>query len=96
MLGGRTVTDRGRLVPVNLILKTAPIAARPQPATLRELASHFGLPAGTDLTVEAIFLSDQPVSAPDRRKWVHERIDALPADVFRELFPALKRLFAKP
>jgi transcriptional regulator with XRE-family HTH domain len=67
-------------------------AYEPQLASLRQLVSHFGLPADTDLQEDPIFLSAEPVSAIERRTWLHERINALSRNELRELFPALLRI----
>lgn len=64
----------------------------PHTSTLRQLLSHFGLPPETNLEQEPIFLSAQPISAVERRKWLHERIDSLRSDELRDLYPALRRL----
>lgn len=64
----------------------------PQPSTLRHIVSYFGLPPITDLHEDPIFLSTEPVSMTDRRSWLRRRIDALPTEEIRELYPALRRL----
>lgn len=67
-------------------------AYEPQPASLRQLVSEFGLPADTNLQEDAVFLSTEPISAIERREWVNKRINALSSSEIRELFPALRRL----
>jgi transcriptional regulator with XRE-family HTH domain len=67
-------------------------AYEPQPTSLRQLASHFGLPSGTDLLEDPVFLSVEPISTSERKLWLSKRISALSADELRELFPALRRL----
>jgi transcriptional regulator with XRE-family HTH domain len=64
----------------------------PQTSTLRQLISHFGLPPHTDLQEDPIFLSAEPISATERRNWLHGRIANLPPDELRALYPALRRL----
>jgi transcriptional regulator with XRE-family HTH domain len=64
----------------------------PQPASLRHLVSEFGLPSGTNLLEDPVFLSAEPVSVIERKQWLNERINALSSDELRELFPALRRL----
>jgi transcriptional regulator with XRE-family HTH domain len=64
----------------------------PQTSTLRQLISHFGLPPNTNLEEDPIFLSAHPISAAERRNWLHERIEHLRSDELRDLFPALRRL----
>lgn len=57
------------------------------------IADHFGLPPHTDLASTPLFLSLEPVSALQRRNWLHERVDAISASELIALYPALKRLF---
>jgi transcriptional regulator with XRE-family HTH domain len=64
----------------------------PHGQTLQQLVSYFGLPAGTDLRSEPVFLSVEPIAITQRRVWLHQRIDALPLDALRELYPALRLL----
>jgi transcriptional regulator with XRE-family HTH domain len=67
-------------------------AYEPQPASLSQLVSEFGLPSGTNLLEDPVFLSAEPVSGLERRQWLNERINALSSEELRELFPALRRL----
>jgi transcriptional regulator with XRE-family HTH domain len=64
----------------------------PEESKLVALCRSFGLPAGTDLRSEPLFLSRVPVSDRERKTWLHHRIDALDPQTLRELFPALRRL----
>lgn len=64
----------------------------PQAPSLNQLVSYFGLPAGTDLKEEPVFLSAEPVAILERRKLIRDRVDALSVTEFRQLYPALKRL----
>lgn len=64
----------------------------PQASTLHQMVLYFGLPPTTNLCEDPIFLSQEPVSARDRRKWLHHRIDTLTVEELRELYPALRRL----
>ena len=66
--------------------------SKPNAATLRELATHFGVPTGTDLRSDPVFLSVDPVSLSERRQWVISRLESLSADELRDLYPALRRL----
>jgi hypothetical protein len=59
---------------------------------LDALCRYFGLSHGIDLHNEAIFLSALPVSVPERRTWLRERIAELDAATLQSLFPALQRL----
>jgi transcriptional regulator with XRE-family HTH domain len=67
-------------------------AYEPQPASLRQLVSEFGLPSDTDLQKDPVFLSVEPISLIERREWVNKRINALSSNEMRELFPAFRRL----
>jgi transcriptional regulator with XRE-family HTH domain len=67
-------------------------AYEPQPASLSQLVSEFGLPSGTNLEEDPVFLSIEPVSLIERREWINKRINVLSSDELRELFPALRRL----
>jgi transcriptional regulator with XRE-family HTH domain len=64
----------------------------PQPPTLRQLVSRFGLPPETDLRRDPIFLSAEPISHLERRRWLQRRIDGLTPTEFRDLYPALRRM----
>jgi transcriptional regulator with XRE-family HTH domain len=64
----------------------------PQTPSLGRLVSCFGLPEGTNLREDPVFLSAEPVAVLERRKLIRERIDALSEKEFRELYPALRRL----
>jgi transcriptional regulator with XRE-family HTH domain len=64
----------------------------PQAPSLGRLVSCFGLPEGTNLREDPVFLSAEPVAVLERRKLIRERIDALSEKEFRELYPALRRL----
>jgi transcriptional regulator with XRE-family HTH domain len=67
-------------------------AITPQSSTLKRLSNYFGLPAETDLSKAAVFLSVEPVSLPERRRWLNQQIEALSANELRELYPALQRI----
>jgi transcriptional regulator with XRE-family HTH domain len=64
----------------------------PQTPSLGRLVSYFGLPEGTNLREDAVFLSAAPIALLERRKLIRDRIDTLPEKTFRELYPALRRL----
>ena len=66
--------------------------SQPSEATLRQLATHFGVPAGTDLRSDPVFLSLDPVALSERRQWLVSRLESLPADELRDLYPALRRM----
>lgn len=67
-------------------------ASEPQGPALRQLVAHFGLPVGTDLKCDPVFLSVDPVSAVARRHWIRDRLDHLSEQELQELYPALRRL----
>lgn len=56
------------------------------------LGEFFGLDRTLDIQTEPIFLSYEPVTVADRKKWLQERIEQLDSAFFGELFPVLKRL----
>ena len=64
----------------------------PEGPNLERIARFFGLPAGTDLREEALFLSFRPVTLRQRRRLLKERLDALPDDRLRDYLPALEKL----
>ena len=66
--------------------------SQPSEATLRQLATHFGVPAGTNLRSDPVFLSLDPVALSERRQWLVSRLESLPADELRDLYPALRRM----
>lgn len=61
---------------------------------LEELRRYFQIPESVDLAVDPIFLSLDPIGVVSLRKWVFQRLEAMPAEDLVKLFPALKRLFA--
>lgn len=67
-------------------------ASQPSEATLRQLATHFGVPAGTDLRSDPVFLSLEPVALSERKQWLVSRLESLSADELRDLYPALRRM----
>ena len=67
-------------------------AQRPGKKKLEEICRYFGLPAGTDLDADAIFLGLDPVSEAQVRSWISEKIDQMDGKTLREIYPALKRL----
>lgn len=71
-------------------------SSQPTDSTLKQLGTYFGLPSGTDLRVDPVFLSAEPVSLAERRRWLTARLEALSVDEIRELYPALRRLLEEP
>jgi transcriptional regulator with XRE-family HTH domain len=64
----------------------------PNKPTLISLSNYFGLPLGTDLTRDPIFLSADPIAEAEQRQWVATHLKDLSADEFRLLYPAFRRL----
>lgn len=69
--------------------------SQPNDTTLRELATYFGVPAGTDLRSDPVFLSLDPVALTERRQWLVSRLESLSADELRDLYPALRRMLGR-
>lgn len=67
-------------------------AQRPTKRKLEEIGKYFGLPPGTDLDSEPIFLWTEPVSEAQMKNWISERIHQADGKTLREIFPALRRL----
>ena len=70
-------------------------AQRPTKKKLEAIGKYFGLPPGTDLDSEAIFLWTEPISESQMKNWITERIQQVDGKTLREVFPALKRLLKK-
>ena len=70
-------------------------AQRPTKKKLEEIGKYFGLPPGTDLDSEAIFLWTDPVSETQMKNWLMEQIQQIDEKTLREVFPALRRLLKK-
>ena len=70
-------------------------ASQPIERSLRQIGAYFGVPSGVDLRSDPVFLSAEPVALSERRRWLMERLESLPADEFRELYPALRRLLER-
>lgn len=56
------------------------------------LAKFFGIPPNMDIRTEPIFLSLEPMTDTERKKWLEERIKQLDTIMLNKLFPALERL----
>ena len=67
-------------------------AQKPTKKKLEEICRFFGLPAGTNLETEAVFLWTDPISESQLKGWISERIEQMDARTLREIFPALKRM----
>ncbi len=64
----------------------------PKERNLERIAESFGLPAGLDLNRDPLFLDPLAVADLERRAWLRRRVDDLPTETLRALFPALRRL----
>ncbi len=89
--GQRKLADELR-VDVTTVSRWRTGDQRPARTKLKGICRHFGLPPGTDLESEPVFLSLYPVGNAEMKKWLHERIDHLGPDALRHLFHALRRL----
>ena len=67
----------------------------PHKTTLQALSSYFGLPPGTDLEADPMFLSAEPMAQSEQRRWLKERMDQLSTEEFRQLYPALRRMLGE-
>jgi transcriptional regulator with XRE-family HTH domain len=70
-------------------------AQRPTKKKVEEIGKYFGLPPGTDLHSQAIFLWTEPISESQMKNWIAENIQKADGKTLREVFPALKRLLKK-
>ena len=59
------------------------------------LVRYFGLPPGTDLSSDAVFLGLSPIAEIERKRWLRDRIQELDVDALNKLFPALEKLLSK-
>ena len=70
-------------------------AQRPTRKKLEAIARYFGLPPGTDLDSDLMFLWTDPVSETQMKIWLMEQIQQIDWKTLREVFPALRRLLKK-
>ena len=70
-------------------------AQRPTKTKLGRIVRYFSTPSGTDLAVDPIFLSMEPVNESQMKERLHESIDRLDAETLRTIYPALARLLKK-
>lgn len=68
----------------------------PNRSMLDALAQYFGLPYGTDLKTDPVFLSVAPVAVSAQKQWTVEQIERMNSAEFRSLYPALLRLLGAP
>ena len=64
----------------------------PETKNIEGLLKYLGLGPDLDLTVEPLFLSLSPVGGFQQRKWLMERLAALPEEEITRFFPALEVL----
>ena len=69
--------------------------SRPENRNLIAVCRYFGLPAGTDLEAEPLFLSPLPLGESQRKRWLHERIDGMDAAALQDIFSLLARMLAE-
>ncbi len=69
--------------------------ARPENRNLTAVCRYFGLPTGTDLETEPLFLSPLPLGESQRKRWLHERIDGMDAAALQDIFSLLARMLAQ-
>ena len=70
-------------------------AQHPTKKKLEEIGKYFGLPPGTDLDSEPIFLWTEPISESQIKSWIADTIQRADGKTLREIFPALRRLLKK-
>lgn len=70
-------------------------AQRPTKKKSELIGKYFGLPAGTDLHSEAIFLWTEPISESQMKSWITENIQKADGKTLKEIFPALRRMLEK-
>ena len=70
-------------------------AQRPTKKKLEEIGKYFGLPPGTALDSDPIFLWTEPISESQMKNWIAEKIQQMEVKTLREIFPALRRLLKK-
>jgi len=67
-------------------------AQHPTKKKLEEIGKYFGLPPGTNLDSEAIFLWTEPISESQMKSWIMEKTQKVDGKTLRDIFPALRRL----
>jgi transcriptional regulator with XRE-family HTH domain len=70
-------------------------AQRPTKKKVEEIGKYFGLPPGTVLDSEPIFLWTEPISDSQMKNWITEKVNQVDGKTLREIFPALRRLLKK-
>lgn len=70
-------------------------AQRPTKKKLEEIGKYFGLPPGTKLDSDELFLWTEPISESQMKSWITEYIHKMDEKTLREIFPALRRLLKR-
>lgn len=66
--------------------------AKPRKANVRKLLKLHGIDPDLDLESVPLFLSTEPLSGFDQRRWVANRVQDLPAAEIARIYPALRKL----
>ncbi len=66
----------------------------PSETTIKKLREIFSIPSNIDLKSTPLFLYPYPTIEAEQKTWLHSRIDELPANELRNLFPALQKLLS--
>ena len=65
---------------------------KPRTSNARKLLRFHGIDSDTDLDKVPLFLSMEPVSGYQQKKWVAERLMEMPAHQMAAIYPALKKM----
>lgn len=65
---------------------------RPRMSNAKKLLRFHGIDPDTDMDKTPLFLSIEPVSGYQQKKWVADRLMELPAHQMAAIYPALKRM----
>ena len=65
---------------------------RPTKKKLEDIVRYFGLPPGTGLDSEPIFLWMEPLSESQMKSWISEKLQQMDGSTLRKIFPALRIL----
>ena len=65
---------------------------KPRASNSKKLLRFHGIDPDTDLDKVPLFLSMEPVSGYQQKKWVADRLMEMPADQMAAIYPALKRM----
>ncbi len=65
---------------------------KPRKTNLRKLLKLHGIDPDLDLESVPLFLSMEPLSGFDQRRWVANRVQDLPAAEIAKIYPALRKL----